>query len=465
MSSVLTYDLCKMSKEEKTMQSRITTQYEPTELPTEEIRTFSRSDASGDPLAVTTHQFSKGHTWNLGGYRSLRATVSLVCGVRQPTDVRSTYDKGTHIVRIREMVNETLTAIKFAVKSNLGNLSLGNYLILDRYEEGALGLPIIDDLFDPIYIKKIHIDVSMKVPTQKAYSPVEAGISTWFDIVGDIRDPVTTHQMVDELVSWSVSNVFEELWRANGGRPLPNASFDLPIFRGEEVVRPTSLGIKYGRLFDTGNFESFGAECNLWSGPIYKDSEGRPQGVDVDSWVSRVRKMARENVKKQYLDFLERDELVFIGLMPPGSGPEEIFIKTAGVCLNAKLNLGDFESKRVSISDWADLVDAAEMHRDLGESWQEHPLALVNHGGEHIALTRLWESQWRNFNAELYFEANKHQANLFGIPVMPVEKVDESLEDDDKIEGQEELEDELIEGKYTELSNTFANEVVAVLTS
>ncbi|MEM9773135.1 MAG: hypothetical protein AAF902_01050 [Chloroflexota bacterium] len=417
----------------------------------ESVRTFSRDDPAGDPIVVTTHQVSKGRTINLGQYKSLRVDVGLVCGVRQPTDVQSSYDKGPHIVRIRQLVNRMLAATEDTVRRNLPNLAVGQYVVMDSYEEAKLALPEFEGMLDPIYIKKIQIEVKMNVPTKKAYSPVIPSIGAWFDIIGDVRDSDVSHDVIDDLIGWSVTNVFEEIWRANGGTPLPNVSFAL-----HEAVRPSSIRVSYGRKVDMGNFSQFGSEVNIWTAPIRRDSEDRPEKTDVSSWVSRVREMARQNVRKQYLDFIgKKNEMIFLGLMPPSNTPEEIFIRTAGVNLNAKVKVDDWESTRVSVSDWASLVDAASMHQALGDEWREHPASLAQHGGEHVALTRLWESQWRNFEAELTHVAEKHSVDYFGIPPVHIEVIGPDKDDDEQ---------DVIDGEFIE-ENPLAAAAVAVLTA
>ncbi|MEM9773061.1 MAG: hypothetical protein AAF902_00670 [Chloroflexota bacterium] len=129
----------------------------------------------------------------------------------------------------------------------------------------------------------------------------------------------------------------------------------------------------------------------------------------------------------------------------------DLLTRTIGVSLNARLKVGDWESTRVSVSDWATLVNAAAMYETLGDEWKNHPAALIRHGGEHVALSRLWESQWRNFRAELGYEATQHDVAFFGVQLVKIERVEPDDED-------------VIEEEFVE-DNPLAAAAVAVLTA
>jgi hypothetical protein len=130
-------------------------------------------------------------------------------------------------------------------------------------------------------------------------------------------------------------------------------------------------------------------------------------GVDLHACKKRLRAMARDNVRAQWLRATGSDELVFLGLRPPdGDGFfDPLALKTVSVGLVYKVNLGDFNSVTPAYQDWADLRDV----RSSGES--------------HLCLHRLWESLWANVEDEIRRARGQGSdpAAYFGLPPIEVE--------------------------------------------
>jgi hypothetical protein len=176
----------------------------------------------------------------------------------------------------------------------------------------------------------------------------------------------------------------------------------------KEPVQIKALEVTYDRKFNLGNFESLHAGVTIWARSRVPDG----QSFDLHDVKLRLRDMARMNVRAQLLRVKERAQPLFLGLAPPADGrADPIYVRTVGVSLCHKVNLGNYEMVAPSYSDWADV-------RHLSGS----QAAL------HVALERLWASLWANIADELRRARGlgSHPDAYFGLPEMEVEDLTEA---------------------------------------
>lgn len=170
----------------------------------------------------------------------------------------------------------------------------------------------------------------------------------------------------------------------------------------EEPVQTKGFAAAYDRKFNCGNFESLNPAITIWV------KTGAPEGeaFDLHHARERVRQMARENVRAQWLRFQGSRDAVFLGLQPPADGSEDpIFVRTVSVSLVYRVNLGNYQSITPGYTDWADLRHAAGSSAAL-----------------HIALERMWQSLWANIEDEIArARGNGPTGAFFGLPIIEIE--------------------------------------------
>jgi hypothetical protein len=176
----------------------------------------------------------------------------------------------------------------------------------------------------------------------------------------------------------------------------------------EEPVQIKALEVTYERKFNLGNFESLHAGVTIWARTRVPEGHS----FDLHDAKLRLRDMARTNVRGQFLRVKGRSEPLFLGLAPPADGrADPIYVRTVGVSLCRKVNLGNYENVAPSYSDWADV-------RHLSGS----QTAL------HLALERLWACLWANVEDEIRRARGlgSHPDAYFGLPAMEVEDLTEA---------------------------------------
>jgi hypothetical protein len=164
-----------------------------------------------------------------------------------------------------------------------------------------------------------------------------------------------------------------------------------------------AIEASYERKFNLGNFSSLQVSVTVWA----RSRLAAGGELNLHDAKRRLRDMARNNVRAQFLRVKERPEQIFLGLEPPADGRfDPIYIRTVGVNLCHKLNLGNYESVAPSYSDWVDT-------RALSG----------NQAALHIAMERLWESLSANIADELNRAQGlrPHADAYFGLPEIPVE--------------------------------------------
>jgi hypothetical protein len=170
----------------------------------------------------------------------------------------------------------------------------------------------------------------------------------------------------------------------------------------EEPVQIKGFAVTYDRKFNLGNFESLNPAITIWV------KTRVPEGVafDLHHAKERVRRMARENVRRQWQQLQGNNEVVFLGLQPPTKGGEDpIFIGTVSVSLVYKVNLGNYQSITPGYTDWADVRHVAHSPGEL-----------------HMALDRMWQSLWQNTWDEISrAQGNGSTGAFFGLPPTEVE--------------------------------------------
>jgi hypothetical protein len=170
----------------------------------------------------------------------------------------------------------------------------------------------------------------------------------------------------------------------------------------EEPVQIKGFSVTYDRKFNLGNFESLNPAITIW----VKTRVPESTTFDLHGCKERVRRLARENVRAQLQRLQGNEEVVFLGLQPPGHGGEDpVFIRTISVSLFYKVNLGNFQSIMPGYTDWADVRHISHSPGEL-----------------HMALTRMWESVWANTLDEISRAQGHGQTNaFFGLPTIEVE--------------------------------------------
>jgi hypothetical protein len=172
-------------------------------------------------------------------------------------------------------------------------------------------------------------------------------------------------------------------------------------FEPDESVVSKGFAVTYDRKFNLGNWDSLHASITIWVKSLVPEGEA----FDLHHAKARVREMARENVRAQYLKQKGVNELVFLGLKPPETGEDPIFVRTVSVSLELKTNLGNYESLNPAYTDWADVRHAAGSSGEL-----------------HIALTRMWLSLWANVQDEIArAQGHGQTGDFFGYPIVTVE--------------------------------------------
>ena len=177
-----------------------------------------------------------------------------------------------------------------------------------------------------------------------------------------------------------------------------------------DTVQMKAIAAQYSRKFNLGDYNSLDITCIVW----VRILEG--EAVNVHDAMTRLRNMARENVRAQLLRHKGIDEIVFLGLPPsPTENPDPFYIKTVSVSLERRVNLGNYESICPSFTDWADLRDVSNSPAEL-----------------HIALERMWASLWANIDDEIARAQGQKTAPdaFFGLPQVNVELVEDDDEDD-----------------------------------
>jgi hypothetical protein len=170
----------------------------------------------------------------------------------------------------------------------------------------------------------------------------------------------------------------------------------------EEPITIKGFSATYDRKFNTGNFESLNPAITIWVKSVV------PEGAafDLHQAKERVRQMARENVRAQLLRLQGSEEVVFLGLQPPGMGETDpVLIRTVSVSLAYKVNLGNYQSITPAYTDWADVRHVAHSPGEL-----------------HIALARMWQSLWANVEDEVSRAQGQGGTGAFlGLPQIEVE--------------------------------------------
>ena len=170
----------------------------------------------------------------------------------------------------------------------------------------------------------------------------------------------------------------------------------------EEPVQIKGFAVTYDRKFNCGNFESLNPAITIW----VKTRVPEGAAFDLHDCKERVRRMARENVRRQWQQLQGNNEVVFLGLQPAAKGGEDpIFIRTVSVSLVYKVNLGNYQSITPGYTDWADLRHVSHSPGEL-----------------HMALDRMWQSLWANVEDEIArAQGNGSTGAFFGLPVIEVE--------------------------------------------
>jgi hypothetical protein len=172
--------------------------------------------------------------------------------------------------------------------------------------------------------------------------------------------------------------------------------------RPAEPVQLKGFSVTYDRKFNLGNFESLAPAITVW----VKSRVPEGAAIDLHDCKERLRRMARENVRAQWLRLQGKPEPIFLGLSPPADGGEDpIYIRTVSVSLFYRANLGDYQSVMPGYTDWADLRHVAHSPGEL-----------------HIALERMWQSLWANCLDEISRAQGNGATNAFlGLPPVAVE--------------------------------------------
>jgi hypothetical protein len=170
----------------------------------------------------------------------------------------------------------------------------------------------------------------------------------------------------------------------------------------EEPVQIKGFAVTYDRKFNLGNFESLNPAITIW----VKIRVPEGAAFDLHHAKERVRRMARENVRRQWQQLQGNNEVVFLGLQPPAKGGEDpIFIRTVSVSLVYKVNLGNYQSITPGYTDWADLRHVSHSPGEL-----------------HMALDRMWQGLWQNTWDEISrAQGNGSTGAFFGLPPIEVE--------------------------------------------
>lgn len=170
----------------------------------------------------------------------------------------------------------------------------------------------------------------------------------------------------------------------------------------EEPVQIKGFAVTYDRKFNLGNFQSLNPAITIW----VKTRVPEGMAFDLSDCKERVRRMARENVRRQWQQLQGDNEVVFLGLQPPAKGGEDpIFVRTVSVSLVYKVNLGNYQSITPGYTDWADLRHVSHSPGEL-----------------HIALDRMWNSLWINCLDEISrAQGNGTTGAFFGLPPIEVE--------------------------------------------
>ena len=186
------------------------------------------------------------------------------------------------------------------------------------------------------------------------------------------------------------------------GRMTETEAFADTAHALEEPITIKGFSATYDRKFNLGNFESLNPSMTVW----VKTDVPEGAAFDLHDCKSRLRQMARDNVRAQLQRLQGNSEVVFLGLRPPASGSEDpIFVRTVSVSLVYKVNLGDYNSITPSYTDWADVRHVAHSPGEL-----------------HLALTRMWASLWANVEDEIARARGHGDSGAFlGLPQIPVE--------------------------------------------
>lgn len=179
-----------------------------------------------------------------------------------------------------------------------------------------------------------------------------------------------------------------------------------------DSIQMKAIAAQYSRKFNLGNYESLSAECVLWA----RVREG--EAVNVHTAMTRLRDMARENVRAQLLYHKGSNDPVFLGLQPlENNAPDPFYIKTVSVSISRRVNLGDYNAIEPSYTDWADLRDVSHSPSEL-----------------HIAMQRMWASIWANIHDEIARAAGRDTPAdaFFGLPLIPIEDEMETVPVDEQ---------------------------------
>ena len=174
----------------------------------------------------------------------------------------------------------------------------------------------------------------------------------------------------------------------------------------EEPVQLKALSASYERKFNLGNFNSLTVAITIWARTRVPEGHA----FDLHDAKRRLRGMARTNVRAQLQQEQTRRQQrpanpLFLGLEPPAvGGLDPIYVRTVGVSLSRKLNLGNYDNIMPAYSDWADLRHLADSQAAL-----------------HLALSRMWASLWVNIEDELArAQGVPTGATDFGLPTLTV---------------------------------------------
>lgn len=169
-----------------------------------------------------------------------------------------------------------------------------------------------------------------------------------------------------------------------------------------EPVRIKGFAVTYDRKFNCGNFESLNPAITIWV--KMRVPEGAT--LDLHGCKERVRRMARENVRRQWQRLQGDDDVVFLCLpAPAGSDEDPVVVGTVSLSLAYKVNLGNYQSVAPRYTDWADVQHAAH-----------------SPGALHITLERMWAGLWNNVRDEISRAQDKEPTGaFFGQPALEVE--------------------------------------------
>lgn len=388
-------------------------------------QTKSPQEKWGDVVMPSVLEVSDERKFNLGNYESFSAEITVIAEVNERQEAGGHVDLNAHIPRLRAMVANNLEfALDLFKKYRHDAIRFGEFNMADSDIEGKnLWLWTFGDGFDPINIKKIAIRIEAVCVTEP-YANCTPSIGGWFAVVGDLRESDDATKALEEAHKWLLANLYHEMYRALGGQS------DEVLEMDEDeagLLRPINLSNGYKRKFNLGDFNSITVQCSLWTSPIRRDQYGRREEINTGEWITRVREMARLNVKEQYirgvgiLAALHQEtgtapSMQYLGLPSFRDREDPIQISTALSGVEFRINLGDFNYAKPGFSTWANMAAKERYEGD-------HPLNIENQGGYHMGMARMWAMVWTNVLAEVEVATEKtlQDVKTFGLPQFAIE--------------------------------------------